>query len=283
MRILFVVLLSLFPLVGKTTFVNQVLAAEEYPVKPVTFIAAVEPGADGDVLARPLCQKVSALMGKPVIIVNKPGAGGSMGFREIHDAKPDGYTIGLGFTALATNRLLGTLPYDYRAFTIIGGYATIVPVILGSTKTKRPFKGIEEVLSFAKANPGDVSIATSGKGYLWWFTSVAFQDTTGLKFNIIPQPGGAGFTTSQVAGGHVDLGVMGFGPAKSQVEAGNIRVLAVFGSTRAPAPINHVPSLKELGHEVNIVSPHFVLGPAKMPPAVTNKLIKVFDAFVVDL
>lgn len=257
---------------------SQTRAAEKYPIKPITFIVPAEAGSDGDIIARPLCQKVSALLGQPVIVVNKPGAGSSIGYREIHDAKPDGYTIGIGFTSLATNRLLGIMPYDHHAFTMIGSHATNVAFILASTKTKRPFRTAEEVFSFARAHPGDVSIATSGKGYLFWFASVALEESTGLKFNIIPQPGGAGFSIAQIAGGHVDLGIMGFGPAKPQVEAGNIRALAVFGTKRFPGANENVPTLKELGYDVRIEGNHFIVGPPKMPKEVLDKLVRAFES-----
>ena len=67
---------------------NEIQAAEEYPVKPITFIVPLEAGSDGDILVRPLCQKASEILGKPIIIVNKPGAGSSIGFLEVHGAKP---------------------------------------------------------------------------------------------------------------------------------------------------------------------------------------------------
>jgi tripartite-type tricarboxylate transporter receptor subunit TctC len=278
MRLSIGILSVLFVCESFVSLSNQIQAAEQYPVKPIICILPTDAGADGDILLRPLSQRVSALLGKPIIIVNKPGAAGNLGYREIRDAKPDGYTIGVGFTSLATNKLLGTLPYDHRAFTIIGGHAMIVPAVLASTRTKRPFKTIEEVFSFAKSNPGEVSIATSAKGYLWWFATVALQEATRLNFNIIPQSGGAGVSIAQVAGGHVDLGIMGFAPAKPQVAAGNIRVLAVFGPQRADAPNENVPCLKEVGYDVDIDSPHFVIGPPGLPPDITDKLTKAFES-----
>ena len=272
-----VVVFSLLLLSSALGYVSGVHAAEQYPVKPIILILPIEAGADSDILVRPLAQKVSVLLGKPVIIVNKPGAAGNFAYREIHDAKPNGYTIGVSFSSLFYNKMLGTLPYDEQAFTIIDGLVTIRPMIVGSAKTKRLFKTIEEVFSFAKSNPGEVSIATSGKGYLFWFAAVGLQDATGLKFNIIPQPGGAGFSTSQVAGGHVDLGIMTFTPVKSQVQAGNIRPLAIFGSERVPAPNNNVPCLKELGYDVNIESPVFLIGPSKLPKDIVDEISKAFE------
>jgi len=252
-------------------------AAEVYPSKPVQFIIPVEAGSDGDVLARPFLHKVSDMLGKPVLVLNKPGAGSSIGYRQVHDAKPDGYTIGWGAATVATNKLQGLLPYDHSEFSILGGYATIVPVLFASTRTEKPFRNVEEVLAQARARPGTVSLGTSGVGYIWWFASRELEEATGVKFNIIPQTGGAGYTAAQVAGGHVDVGIMGLGPAKAQLESRNIAFLGVVGSRRASAPYNNIPSLKELGYSVSIESTHFVVGPDKLPKDISDKLVKTFE------
>jgi tripartite-type tricarboxylate transporter receptor subunit TctC len=183
---------------------NSLQAAETYPVKPINFIVPNEAGSDADIPARALLQKVSAILGKPVIVVNKPGAGSSIGMREVHDAKPDGYTIGMSHATILINKPLGTLPYDHAGFTVMGTYATLVPIIVASTKTSRPFKTMQDAIAYAKANPGEVSMATSGVGQSWWVATLAFQEGTGLNFNIIPQPGTGAFSIAQVAGGHTD-------------------------------------------------------------------------------
>lgn len=138
---------------GVMIFANAVQAAEQFPARPINYIVATEAGSDGDILARPICQKVSAILGQPLVVVNKPGAGGSIGYREIYNSKPNGHTIGIGFVTIVTNKLLGILPYDHEAFTVLGAYATYVPIIVASTKTQRPFKTMEEVIKFARANP----------------------------------------------------------------------------------------------------------------------------------
>ena len=110
MKRLPIVILSIFLLAGVFGLGERVQAAE-YPVKPITFIIPLGPGADADVFHRPFCQNLTKLLGKPVVVVNKPGAGSSIGYREIHDAKPDGYTIGVGAAiTLVTNKLQGISP-----------------------------------------------------------------------------------------------------------------------------------------------------------------------------
>jgi len=275
MKKLSIALMGLLFLFGWFDSGKQIGAAEHYPVKPITFIVPLEAGSDGDVLARPLCQKVSTLLGQPIVIVNKPGAGSSIGYRELYGTRPDGYTIGWGSATIIAVKLQGIFPYDHEDFTVMGTYATYIPIIVGSTKTQRPFKTIAEVLSFAKSHPGEVTIATSGVGQVWWIATMAFQAETGLKFNIIPQPGAGGFAVAQVAGGHTDLAILGLGAAKPQVAAGNVQFLAVFGSKKA-AGYEHVPTLKETGYDVQLESTQVIMGPPKMPKDVTDKLVEAF-------
>ena len=183
----------------------------------------------------------------------------------------------MGNLPLITNKLQGTLPYDHEGFTIMGTYATYIPIIVASTRTQRPFKIMEEVLSFAKSHPNEVSIATSNVGGGWWIATMAFQAAAGVKFNIIPQPGAAAFAITQVAGGHTDLGIVALGTAKPQIETGNIRFLAAFGSRRPHPPYDNVPALREIGYDISVESTQTVIGPPKMPKDITDKLAKVFE------
>jgi len=277
MKRLFIAMMGLLLISGVSGSRDAIQAAEQYPVKPITFIVPLEAGSDGDVLARPIVQKVSAMLGQPIMVVNKPGAGSSIGYREVHAAKPDGYTMGSAYATIVTNKMQGIMPYDHRDFTVIGTYATYIPIVVGSTKTKRPFKTMAEALSFAKSNSGEVSIATSGVGQSWWIATMAFQAGTGLQFNIIPQPGAGAFAIAQVSGGHTDLAVLALGAAKPQIEAGNVRFLAVYGSKRALPPYDNVPTFKDLGYDIFWESTQTVIAPPKMPKDIAEKLAKAFE------
>ena len=268
---------SVFLLFVAMDWENDSQAAQKYPVKPITFIVAVEAGSDGDVICRPLVQKASAILGQPIVVVNKPGAATAIGSRELHDAKPDGYTIGWASSTIITSKLAGISPYDYHDFTMLGTYATIFPIIVASTKTKRPFNTIEEVISYAKAHPGELSMATAGVGQSWWVAAMSFLEGTGLNINTIPQPGSGGFTVVQVAGGHTDLAVPAVGSAKSQLDAGNLRFLAILGPRRAPAPYDKFPTLNELGYNVSWESPNLVMGPPNLPKDIVDILAKAFE------
>ena len=213
--------------------------------------------------------------------MNKPGAGATIANREIHDAKPDGYTIGMGSIAVVINKLQGMLPYDYHDYTILGAFLNAVPTVVAATKTKRPFKTIPEIISFAKLHPKEVSVACTQKGGPWWVAAMEFQSITGAKFNMIPQEGAGGIAVTQVAGGHTDFGIVGLAESKSQIDAGNVRFLATFGDKR-PFTYPNVPTLKELGYDVKVSSLCVAMGPPNMPKEITDKLVKAVEIVAKD-
>ena len=114
---------------------------------------AVEAGADGDVLVRPIFERVSKMIGQPITVVNKPGGGSSIGYRELHRAKPDGYTLGWGSATIITNKLQGVMPLNHNDFTMLGAYATYFPIVIASTKSNVKLDSIQEAIKQAKANP----------------------------------------------------------------------------------------------------------------------------------
>lgn len=257
-------------------------AADKYPVKPITAIVAVEAGADGDVLVRPILTAVSKTLGQPILVVNKPGGGSSIGYRELHAAKPDGYTIGWGSATIITNKVQGVSPLDHHDFTMLGAYATYFPIVIASTKSAVKFDSVQEAIKFAKSNPGKVNMATAGVGQSWWVAAMAFIGGTGINVNTIPQAGAGAMTVAQVAGGHTELGVAALGSAKSMIEAGQVKFLATLGDARAPAPYDKIPTARELGFNVSWESTNFLMGPPKMPKEVVAALVPAIEKAVKD-
>jgi tripartite-type tricarboxylate transporter receptor subunit TctC len=254
---------------------NFLPAATPYPVKPINLIIPVEAGSDADIVTRPLAQKASAILGKPIMIINKPGAGSTIGYREIHNAKPDGYTIGMATITLVSSKVQGLMPLDYHDFALIGTFYRMYANLYGSTKTKRPFQTVQEVIAFAKKNPGEVSMASAGIGMSLWVGAMAFISGTGIDVNVIPQTGAGGQSMLQVAGGHADLTVTHSAAAKSQIDAGNVRFLAVIGDERDPAYPN-VPTLKDIGYNIGWESLGIIIAPPKVPKEELEKLTKAF-------
>lgn len=257
-------------------------AAEKYPVKPIEFIVPMEAGSDGDTISRPAMAKVSQILGQPIMFVNKPGGGSSIGYRETLRAKPDGYTMGWGSATLISNKLQGISNFDYHDFIPLGPFATYFPVVVASTKSKHTFKTIQEVLSFAKANPNEVSMATAGIGQNWWVAAMDFVRGTGVQINMIPQPGTGAMCMAQVAGGHTDLTIVALGAAKSMVESGMVRLLVSLGEKRAAAPFNQTPTMRELGYDVGYESLNFAMAPPKVPKDIVDLWVKALKTAVSD-
>lgn len=258
-------------------FSNMSFSQEKYPSRPITFIMSVEAGADGDVLGRPLMEKVSRIIGQPITILNKPGAGSSIGYREIAQAKPDGYTIGWGSATIITNKLQGVSPLDFNSFTHLGGYATFFPILIGSTRSALKFNTVQEAIAYARANPGKVNLATAGVGQSWWVGAQTFLTGTNLSMASIPTTGAGAATALMVGGGHAELGVAGLGSAKALLDGGQVKFLASLSENRAPPPYDKLPTVKELGYPVSWESTNIIIGPPGLPKEVVERLSKAIE------
>jgi tripartite-type tricarboxylate transporter receptor subunit TctC len=276
MKRLFFAILGLLLVAGWFCIPGVTVAAEKYPAKPIIFLIPNEAGSSADMAARALCAKLQDQLGQPVVATNKPGAGSSIGNRELHNAKPDGYTIGMSTATIVMNKLQGLLPYDHNDYTVLGAYLNWAPAIVASTKTKRPFNTMQEVFAAAKAQPGDIILSTGSVGQVWWIAAVDFIKKTGLKFNVVPQTSSSAVVVLQVAGGHADIGVTDVTAAKSQIDAGNLKVLALLGENRLPNYPN-VPTMKELGYDCVTLSTHLALAPPKLPTEIRETLLKAFE------
>ena len=261
---------------------NHQAAAAEYPTKPINCIIPMEPGADGDINMRTIMKKASEFLGQPIVVINKPGAGQTMGYRELYKAKPDGYTIGTCAASLIMAKMQGMYQYDHRDFSLIAFGYHALPIVLASTASKHTFQSIEEVIAFAKANPNVVSMATTSVGGAYWIAAQMVEMGLKVDFNLIPQEGSAGFVVTAVAGGHADLGVTSFSAAKGQIEAGKIRFLAVAGPQRYPGKFNYVKTLKEMGYDASMSSFAAVMGPPKLPKEIVAKLTGALEKAIKD-
>lgn len=267
--ILTLVLALILTLAGKSD------AAREYPDKPIKFIVPLEAGSGGDLLTRPLVEGASKKLGQPIVVINKPGASGSIGMREVYEAKADGYTLGMTTSFVVTNKMQGLFPYNQKDFDFIGIFQTDPAVVVSTAK--RPWKTLKEMVEYAKAHSGEVSAATSSKGAIWWLAAVVLGEATGAKLNILPQAGAGGFAIIQVSGGHADLAVLGLIEARSQIDAGNVRLLAIMGPSRAPGKYSNAPTMREEGYTGGEVSTvRSVFAPKGLPKPIFQKLVKAF-------
>ena len=225
-----------------------------------------------DSSGRPLADLMQKELGQPMLIVNKPGAAGTIALRDVHGAKPDGYTVGLAATAHYA-KLVGLVPFDHNDLTVIGVPAGGVPGIM--VPADRPWKSVKELIEHARSRPGELKVATTTRGGYWWLATKALEKAAGIKLNILSQPGGGAMVVTQVAGGHVDLGVAGLPESRSQIQAGTIRFLAMFGSRRVPG-YEQIPALAEAGYRAEVLGVMALVAPKGLPKPVHEALARAF-------
>lgn len=250
-------------------------SAAEYPTKPIRFIVPYAAGGTTDLGARTVGQRVAEKLGQPVVIENRPGAGGNIGMEAVAKAAPDGYTIGFG--AISTNALnphiYKAMPFDPRRdFTAVSllGTSTIVLEV----GNQLPVKTVAELVAYARRNPG-LTYATAGTGTSMHLAGAMFAQMTGTSLTHVPYKGSSP-AINDMLGGHIPVMFDNLPASLPHIQAGKLRALAVAGSTRSPA-LPNVPTLAEAGLTGYSVEPWFgVYGPAGMPADIVQKLNAAF-------
>jgi tripartite-type tricarboxylate transporter receptor subunit TctC len=250
---------------------SQLFAQENYPNRPITFILAVEAGSDGDVLARPLMDRVGRILGQPITIVNRPGAGSAIGYKEINQAKPDGYTIGIVGGSHNINKFLfKQLGWDpEKSFEPIV-YTHVVPLVF-AIAPQIPAKTLPEFITWMKANPDNAKIATSGRGSAQEMAAEMFKMATKVDMLFVPYKGSSAAHPDLLAG-RTALYIDTISAIQSQVKAGNVRAIAVSTIQRTHA-LPQVPTADEQGlkgYDANTNGGF--LAPAGTPKFIIQKL-----------
>ena len=208
--------------------------AQSYPSRPVKVIVPFPPGDAADILSRLIGPKVSERMGQPVIVENRAGASGQIGLEVLKNAAADGYTIGVGQggNLVVAPHTYKKLPYDpLRDFVPVAILATNYLAVVANPGV--PFKSAAEMVAWAKANPGRLTLATNGEG---GFPHLAFEHLAvmgGFKFQHIPYKGAAQIVTD-VMGGQVQLGIGAYTSLSPHVLSGRLRLIAVTNPVRVP-------------------------------------------------
>ncbi|ARU05585.1 ABC transporter substrate-binding protein [Comamonas serinivorans] len=239
--------------------------AETFPSKPVQFVVPFPPGGPTDAMARTLAAELSQLLGQPVVVENKGGAGGNIGADYVARAQPDGYTLMFGTSGpLAINKsLYRKLNYDpATSFTPII-YVGYLPNIL-VVNPKLPVKTVPELIAYAKANPGKLSYASSGNGASSHLAGVLFNGMAGTDLMHVPYKG-TGPALNDLLAGQVGMTFTDILTAKPYAEAGRVRALGVATLKRSQA-LPQVPTIAEQGVKGYDVSVFFgVVAPKGLP------------------
>jgi len=248
--------------------------AQPFPSKPVRIVSPFSAGSTVDLHARLIATPLGELLGQPVIVENKAGAGGAIGLDFVAKSPPDGYTIGIGTTGPMTINpyLIGSkVPYDpNKDFAAIGQYGIGPNVIVVNAGV--PAKTLAELIALAKAKPGTISYASSsGIGSTAHLAGELLGSVAGIDIVHIPYKGNAEAVTALLAG-QVQMAISGLPPMIAHVQSGKLRALAVTGPARM-AQLPDVPTVNELGmKDIDVSAWYGFVAPAGTPPDVVAKL-----------
>jgi tripartite-type tricarboxylate transporter receptor subunit TctC len=251
--------------------------ADTFPSKPIRIVVPFGAGGVADLTARTVAQKLSESLGQPVIIDNKPGAGGVGAGEAVAKAEPDGHTLLLMSNGTAVSAgLFKTLPFDaQRDFAPVSTLGFFDLAVLASANA--PYKNLGELMAFAKANPGKLNVGTINIGSTQHLAAELFKSRTGLDFLIVPFNGTPALTTA-LRGGQVDVAIEILGPMMGQVNSKAVRPLAILGDERA-AQVPDVPTVMQSGvANFDVSSWNALAAPAKTPKDVIARLNKEVQA-----
>jgi tripartite-type tricarboxylate transporter receptor subunit TctC len=242
-------------------------AATKYPEKPIQVIVPAGPGGDTDTNVRLVAKYMEKSLGKSVVVSNMEGAGGSLGSKQVKDAKPDGYTVLFFHPSVILNKVFGITDYDFSDFEQ-GPTVTIEPGSALFVGKNSKFKTLQELITYAKANPGKVNYAMENGG-LYHMMGLAFEQAAGIKLNMVDIGGQAAKNTA-LLGGQVDLIPGIVGTAQSYIKSGDMKCLGIFAGERNEA-YKDIPTLKEQGVDLDLSKPYYFLFPKGTPKDVVDK------------
>jgi tripartite-type tricarboxylate transporter receptor subunit TctC len=249
-----------------------VARAEDYPTRPITAIVPFAGGSASDVVSRILFDRMSKSLGQPIIVENRPGAGGINGTADAAKAPSDGYTIvGSGIGPVAADvTLYRHLDYDpEKDLVTISPFASFTIVAVASNKL--PVSTLQELIAYAKAHPGELNYGSVGIGSSQHLAGEYFAQLTGVKITHVPYRN-IGQYAPDLMSGQVPLGFQWYPNVSAALAAKGAKALAVAGANRLAA-LPDVPTTKEAGLPQYIVSGWFALSaPAGTPPAIAVKL-----------
>ena len=271
-------MISRFLLLSFMLITDQLSLSAAFPEKPIKVILPTNAGGETDGLVRLLQRGIAEkkLLSEKMVIVNLPGAGGTLGTRKIKQAKPDGYTIGLWHSGIVTSKAMGIVDFDHNDFELIcmSGYTEL---LLGVTE-KSQFQTIEGLLDVARAKPRSVKVSTN-IGLPVHLIPLLFAEEAGVEFRFIQTGGGAPRLTS-LLGGHSDMTMLSTMAFINFRESG-LKPLVTFSGERDPLFPN-VPTAKEIGVDVELVEIRVWLAPKGTPEPVLNILRNAIETVMKD-
>lgn len=252
--------------------VTMPIYAADFPTKEVQIIIPWAAGGATDLIFRALAATTGKYLGKAVVVVNKTGGAGAVGYTEAMQSKPDGYTLVSAITPLTI------LPHQVKTAFTYKSFDPIINVVrdpgMFLVRSDSPWKSLKEFLDYAKKNPDMITVGNSGAGGGVHLIALAFEKTAGVKFNHIPFAGG-GPSVTALLGGHINAVSVSPPEGIEHVKAGKLRIIALFAEKRFEL-FPDVPTVKEQGVDFVMGQWRGLAAPKGTPPDVIKKL---HDAF----
>ena len=246
--------------------------ADDYPSRPITLVVPQAPGGGNDTIARIIAQKMTQSLGQQVIVDNRPGAGGTLGTRQLAKSAADGYAIAMGSTGTLTMAPTASenAGYDPRKdFAPVGMIAKSAIVLVVGPSVKA--QSVRELVAQAKKDPQAFTYGSGGVGTPNHLTAVMFSDQTGINLTHIPFKG-AGPAINDVLGGHVSMIFSSLPPTIGNIRGGTLRALGTCALSRAPM-LPDIPTMEEAGLKGFEAEQRYgLIAPAGTPDPVLRKL-----------
>jgi tripartite-type tricarboxylate transporter receptor subunit TctC len=254
--------------------------ALDYPTEPVRLIVGVAAGGANDTVARLVAQALSERLGQPVVVENRPGAGGNIGLEAVINAPPDGHTL---LFATSANALSASF-YDKANVNFARDITPVTSLVRGplimEVNPSFPAKTIPEFIAYAKANPGKINMASAGIGNTTHVAGELFMMLTGTKFTHVPYRGGAP-AVADLIGGQVQVYFDGISGSLEQIRSGKLRALGVTTAQRA-AVLPDVPSIAEFVPGYEAGGWYGIGVPRAVPAEIVDRLNREINASLAD-
>jgi tripartite-type tricarboxylate transporter receptor subunit TctC len=266
---------------GCTAIQPTVTTVRKYPEKPITLIVPFSAGGGMDLLARAMEKTATMNLGQPLVIINKTGGGGTIGWNELAGAAPDGYTIGISGVDLIFQSLYGSTKYNYPTALEPLVQVSSSPYVM-VVRADQPWQNIDDFIKYVRQNPGQVKIGNSGVGSIAHVLGEMLAHTVGVTLDPVPFRGGSEALTA-LLGGHIQAIFTSPATIKDHIKNGTLRVLAVPSEQRLADPLfANAPTFKEQGIDIVFSNWMGVAVPKEMPIEIKTKLADGLKAIILD-
>ncbi len=260
---------------------KTITATKSYPNRPITVIVPFSAGGGLDLLARSWEKMTPKYLGQPLVVVNKPGGGGTIGWNELVNASPDGYTLGISTVDVLIQPLYGTTKYHYPTALEPIAQATTSSFIM-VVPAEQPWQDLDALIRYAKQHPGQLKCGHAGIGGTVHIIGETFAKINDITLEQVPFHG-ANDAMIALLGNHIQIAFVNSSTAKEQIKNGTLRALATTGEQRLTDPdLAQIPTFKEQGLDIVLNNWYGVVAPKELSPEIKTKLEEGFKAIIAD-